>query len=274
MASSLEIYDDVAYVYDGTIEGLLTAIFMAYANREDPTDVVSGDNLQPRLGQRVYSVETDDALSERVRIGVTKKCGNRTFYAILRASVSSKLDAGTAIYRFVRYAFDEHDGKSRAISNIAHPSVNPLHNILVSVNNECEKMRQFARFEHLRGEGKDIWFAKVNPKDSVVPLVMNHFIERFNVQPFILYDENHDVAGVYEGTRWYMVRQCGEVLLDQIPAKCTEQVQIENAWRKFYKAVAIDSRYNPELRRNFMPVRFWKNITEMQEVLPALAVKR
>ncbi len=34
---------------------------------------------------------------------------------------------------------------------------------------------------------------------------MNHFAARFNIQPFIIYDENHHVAGVYDGEDWSLV---------------------------------------------------------------------
>ena len=63
-------------------------------------------------------------------------------------------------------------------------------------------MRQFVRFQHLAGEGADVWFARVNPKASVVPLIMDHFVERLGVQPFIIYDEVHHLAGVYDGGDW------------------------------------------------------------------------
>lgn len=46
-ASPEAIYDEVAYAYDGTLEGLLSAIFAAYERRENPTDVVPESRLQP-----------------------------------------------------------------------------------------------------------------------------------------------------------------------------------------------------------------------------------
>ena len=41
---------------------------------------------------------------------------------------------------------------------------------------------------------------------------------------------------------------------------------MQYAWKTFYDTLSIDSRYNPELRRNFMPKRFWKNLTEIKEM--------
>ncbi|MFR5091945.1 MAG: hypothetical protein ACLTDR_07960 [Adlercreutzia equolifaciens] len=54
-----DIYDEVAYAYDGSLEGLLSAVFAAYERYERPTDVAPEERLQPRLGQRVALIPTD-----------------------------------------------------------------------------------------------------------------------------------------------------------------------------------------------------------------------
>ena len=294
-AQENEVYDEVAYVYDGTLEGLLSAIFASYANHEDPTDVEPEGVWQPRLSQRVAFIETDLSHADRVRRGLCRSCGYAAFNAVKKASLSSSPGAGSAAYRFVRYAMDEQKkrdcprcrkrasgsgtkGKGpcprqrgRALSDVTHPAVEPLFRITRAIDQECERMRQFIRFEHLIGEGADVWFARCNPRDSVVPLIMGHFVERFNVQPFIIYDEVHHIAGVYEGHTWYLVRTDDPATsLLGLPDKAADEVTMQQAWRRFYRTVAVEARFNPELRRHFMPKRFWRNLTEMQEETPAL----
>lgn len=274
MTQATEIFDEVAYLYDGSLEGLLSAIFEAYANHEDPSEVVSETLHRPRLGQRQHMVETDIRLAMRVRKGVISKGGYSAYSAVRQASCSSKPDAGWAAYQFVRYVMDEHAGRARPLSNIAHEKVAPIAVICRSIGNECEHMRQFVRFEHLSGDDADFWFAKCNPRDSVVPLVMPHFVERFNVQPFMIFDEAHLVAGVYDGSGWRLVdaSEAGSSGL-QLPDRSAEEATMQNAWRHFYKCIAIDARYNPELRRSFMPKRLWSNLTEMQPDIGMLAAK-
>ncbi|MCD8316626.1 MAG: DUF4130 domain-containing protein, partial [Eggerthellaceae bacterium] len=51
---------------------------------------------------------------------------------------------------------------------------------------------------------------------------------------------------------------------ERLPAADAGELEMENAWRRFYNTIAIDDRYNPELRRQHMPCRFWKDLTEMQ----------
>ncbi|WP_165050789.1 MULTISPECIES: TIGR03915 family putative DNA repair protein [unclassified Adlercreutzia] len=298
MPAQPEVYDEVAYVYDGTLEGLLSAIFAAYANREDPSDVMREGVMQPRLSQRVSRIETDVAHADRVRRGLCRACGHQAFSAVKKAALSAREDAGTAAYRFVRYAMDSQKKRDcarcrkratcsgaqgrgpcpkqrgRALSDVTHPAVEPLFRIARAVDQECEHMRQFIRFEHLTSDEADVWFARCNPRDSVIPLVMGHFVERFSVQPFIIYDENHHLAGVFDGSTWYLVRTDDPATsLLELPGHAADEAAMQQAWKRFYRTVAVESRYNPELRRHFMPKRFWRNLTEMQEDSQALVVK-
>ena len=93
---------------------------------------------------------------------------------------------------------------------------------------------------------------------------MSWFAARFNDQPFAIYDEVHHLAGVYEGRDWYLVSTDSF----QPPAYASEEDLMQEAWRSFYRTLSVEARYNPELRRQHMPVRYWKNLTEMQETLP------
>ncbi len=265
-AASPELYDEVAYLFDGTAEGLFSAIFAAYANREDPSEVVRESDYQPRLLQRALTIPTSDEHAQRVAAGLKRRLGSYGQRAVLRASCSGRSDAPTIIYRFVRYAMDRAPRSKRLLDDLGTPEVKALHDLITSVGGECEKMRQFARFRHLKDERGEVWFARVNPKDSVVPLVLDHFVERFNIQPFILYDEVHGIAGIWDGKR----RQLADVSeLDlTLPDQAASEALMEEAWRTFYHAVSISARYHPELRRQLMPKRFWKNLTEIREPIP------
>lgn len=44
---------ELAYVHDGSLEGLLTAVFLAFERKEYPSDVSASCSFMPRLGQRI-----------------------------------------------------------------------------------------------------------------------------------------------------------------------------------------------------------------------------
>ena len=57
---------ELAYVHDGSLEGLLTAVFLAFERKEYPSDVSASCRFMPRLGQRIVEVETN----------MERACGN------------------------------------------------------------------------------------------------------------------------------------------------------------------------------------------------------
>lgn len=288
--------EGTAYVYDGSLEGLLTAVFTAYERKQMPDDIATADRFTARLGQEVVFIDTDIPKAERVRRTLTDRFGSESYRAVLKASLSGDVRAGISVFRYIdhllqkaaqmpckdckRHATCALDGEasrarcftfksSPAMSDIADAATAPIFEMVRSVNNECEKMRQFVRFEHLALEDAELWFARINPKHSVVPLIMGHFVERFNVQPFVIYDEVHGIAGVYEGREWFLVPATDEMIAQSEKRHAREEELVQEAWRMFYRSVSIDSRYHPELRRNLMQKRFWKNLTEMRHTTPS-----
>ncbi len=259
--SHIEPLQQVAYLYDGTLEGLLCCVFEAYARHEDPEDIVPETIYQPRFEQSSFFVAADYERALRVRRGVEREAGKRAFSAIAYAAANDNAQAGIAVYRFIRYVMDDPKRNKRrnVLNDLSNPVVGDLIALEKHVAKEAEKMRQFVRFSQLEN---GVWFARCNPNANVVPLVMNHFSSRFNIQPFIIFDEVHHLSGVYDGNSWYLVAD--DVV--NVPARSAEDAFVEALWQRFYDSLSIQSRYNPELRRHFMPVRLWKNLPELRPV--------
>ncbi len=252
----------VAYLHDGSLEGLLCCIFESYVRHETPEDIVCERAYQPRFEQSALFIATDFERALRVRRGIEREGGRRAFGAVMRAAANDDPRTGVIIFNFVRYLMDRTSGRNRrrsVLNDLANPIVGELVALEQRVLNEEEKMRQFVRFSHLQN---GVWFARCNPNANVIPLVMGHFVSRFNVQPFIIYDENHHVAGVYDGNDWSLVADT----IVNIPDRTAEDAYVESLWQRFYDTLSIEARYNPELRRHFMPVRLWKNLPETKNV--------
>ena len=256
---SAEPLQHVAYLHDGTLEGLLSCVFESYARHEDPEDIMPERLYQPRFEQSSLFVPANYEHARRVRQGIRREAGRAAFSAIAYASTVDDPLVGIVVYRFIRYIMSPNSGRNKrrsVLNDLSNPLVADLVALQKRTANEAQKMRQFVRFSRLEN---GIWFARCNPNANVVPLVMRHFVERFNVQPFIIYDENHRIAGVYDGGSWQLV--AGEAA--NIPPRSADDAYIEALWRQFYDSLSIQARYNPELRRHFMPVRLWQNLPEV-----------
>lgn len=247
---------NTAYVYDGSLEGLLSAVFESYRRRKLPADIAPEGLFQPRLGQQVVAVRTDAALARRVRAGIVSACGVRAFDAVVAVSLSDDPAKGRTVLDFVRYAMKRGP---RALDDAAHESVAAFRALDRAVCNERHRWQQFMRFGQVEG---GVYFARCNPSANVVPLLMGWFAARFNTQPFVVYDEVHRIAGVSRDGSWALVAT--EDI--DVPSETLEERAMKRAWKTFYDAVAVEARYNPDLRRQFMPKRLWRNVAEMREV--------
>lgn len=251
-----------AYLYDGTPEGLLCAVFETYVRHEIPDDIATPHTFQPRLDQFIHTVETNMAHAERVRRGIIKKAGFDTFLHILRVSLSDDPAAPLAVCKFIRHTMHNESSTYHAINDLMHPDVAELFRIHRLVMNERHHYLEFLRFEELEGS---VWFAQCSPRAKIVPLVMDWFVERFNVQPFIIFDDIHHQAGIYDGDPSWRLVQSDTIT---IPDRTAQEEDIQYAWKLFYDTLANETRYNPELRRQLLPQRFWNHMPEFTEHIP------
>ncbi|MDR0350126.1 MAG: TIGR03915 family putative DNA repair protein [Coriobacteriales bacterium] len=116
-------------------------------------------------------------------------------------------------------------------------------------------MLQFVRFAQLEG---GVYFSRIEPKASVVPLIMGHFAARFNIQPFMIYDARHGMSGVFDTERWWIV----DARDMRLPSLDVAEEEFQSLWQTFYDTIAIAERRNPRCQRGFMPKRFWGNLCE------------
>ena len=241
------------YTYDNTLEGFLCCIFEAYARREEPEVISCEQGMQYQLEQELHPVATIEEHWQRVRSGIHKKLGRLTWEKIHASYCASIAGKEMLLYRYLKQGFDRG---AVALDDISHPDILPLEELYRSVGTEQQRMIMFARFAKIP-EG--IYCATINPKHSVLPLIMGHFSARFNVQPFIIYDEVHNLAGLSENGQWFLSKAEGIT----IPETNSDDKEYQVLWKTFYDAICIDERRNEKCRQGFMPKRFWKNLPEM-----------
>ena len=248
------VLDDaqLVYVYDGSLEGMFTAVFEAFRRREQPCNIVQEQNLQQSLLCSYIPIHTDLSLAERVKDGIINTLGDKGYGNIKRAYLSDDDRKGGVILSYLLYTMKK--GR-KSCTHLAHPAVAAFEDLLKVVSNEAHYMLQFVRFAQL---DNGVYFSRISPKASVVPLIMGHFAARFNIQPFIIYDDAHELAGVFDTERWWLV----DARDIRVPDRTEAEDEFQSLWQTFYDTIAIEERRNPTCQRNFMPKRFWGNMCE------------
>lgn len=241
-------------LYDGTFEGLLTAVFDSYSYTPPPQSIDTAELYQPQLGCRYKEVETNEQKAKRVIAGVRRELGTLGYRKIWQAFLHADGDKATVIYRYIRLGMKEGEQVHRMLT---HPTVMAIDKLCALTGREGSFLTEFIRFSELEGH---IYYAEISPEHFALPLIMPHFAARMNTHPFMIHDTTNGVAGIYDKTGWYLVSTEGMT----VPALSDNEVEYRRLWKGFYDAIAIKERINPDLRRQLMPKKYWRHMTEMQ----------
>ncbi|MDR1340486.1 MAG: TIGR03915 family putative DNA repair protein [Prevotellaceae bacterium] len=248
------------FIYDNTFEGLLTCVFEAFNRREFPQDIVRKDILPP-LFTDSFRVISDEAKSERV-LNVLRKKISPSALRMLFVDFLSEMDGvEIVLFRYIRKAVT---AEKSIEMNFADADVLELSKIYRKVVREEERVRQFVRFQKT---ADNIFFAVIEPVYNVLPLSANFFKTRYADQQWIVYDIKRKYGLFYDlntvETVSFDSLDISRITGSINPGKLDEsELAFRNLWKDYLKAITIRERTNLKLQRQYMPVRFWKYLTE------------
>jgi len=178
----------------------------------------------------------------------------------------------------------------RVAHNRADSVTRLIHETAYKVWHEVDRLRGLLRFSP---DNKGIFIARCEPDYFVLPALAEHFRLRFGSTPWLIIDEKRRIslcctaAGIPEinvtnpGTSAPITAggkndnmsvgfqtPASQAVETQNTAVQTPVSQTVDPWEKlwldYHKTINNESRNNPDLQRQFMPKRYWKNLPEMK----------
>ena len=254
----------MVYIFDGTMDGLLTAVFDAFALHEQPEMLLTEGEALPLFCERTQTVHTDEEKARRVWTGLEKKLSREAMKLISVSWLSELKELNGHLFRYICKVFTAGKGIER---HFADPDVLAVTNIARKVLHEQLRMKQFIRFQ----KAKDgTYLGVVSPDHNVLPLIIDHFQDRFNDQPWLIYDAKRHYGFNYDGKTVIRITFEDEAAvpfnlangkLDESVISSDDQL-LQDLWRTYFKAICIRERMNPRKQLNDMPRRYWKYMTE------------
>jgi hypothetical protein len=241
------------YITDGSFEGILTSVFEAFRNREEPEDIKPGVDVQLSFLSGIREIVTDPEKSERVWRGVQTKISQRALEDLYRAYLSGHPKVGLYIYRYIKIGLKLGD---RVENYLQHPDVRAIHDLSQKVANEAHRFLGLLRFRKLKN---GIYYACYEPDNNITMLLTDHFAKRLSDQPWIIHDRKRDIFALYNGEE--------VVFTSGLPGPvrpASEEEFYEELWKRYFESIAIESRRNPRLQKSYMPRRYWKYLPEKQ----------
>jgi len=191
------LQDIIVYTFDKTLDGLLTAVFYAFALKEQPEQLLAEGDELPLFCDRIYKVVTDEEKARRVWTGLEKRLPKEAMRLISVSWLSELRELNTPLFHYVCKVFRQPAGTSGIERNFADLDVLTVTNIARRVLHEQLRMKQFVRFQ----KAKDgTYLGVVSPDHNVLPLIIDHFRDRFNDQPWLIYDARRRYGYYYSLT--------------------------------------------------------------------------
>ena len=250
------------FTYDGTFEGLLTCVFEAFDRKEFPQQISKQEI--PQFFAQNYHVETDEQKANRVVAGLRKKISKYALQMLFTCWLSEQEGIEMLVFNYICKSFL---AKKSIELNFADADVLELSKIYKKVGREAERMRQFVRFQKTID---DTYFAAIKPLYNVLPMVAEHFEDRFADQQWVIYDIQRKYALHYDLKKTEIVYfddlkidfQTGKLHQDLLSVG---EQYFQSGWKQYLHSISIKERKNLRQQRQFMPKRFWKYLTEKQE---------
>jgi len=242
---------DLIYEYDGSFEGMLCCVFESFAKKEMPSDILSPLRTQASLFPP-KEIITDPEKAKRVLSSIQPKMGLEALELVKNAYLTCMEQKEMDILRFLRKGY--RIGPA-VMSMLTDEVVNRLNSAVTHLTREAHLLKGFIRFSIANG----VLVAQIEPKNYVLPLLVQHFCERYPHERFMIFDKTHGMGLVYQPFRWAIFPM--ESL--SMPRPDEEEETYRELWRLFYKTIEIPGRHNERCRMSHMPKRYWKNMTEM-----------
>ena len=244
---------DIAYLYDGSFEGLLCCVYESYYQKELPAMIFNYEEAQGTLFP-VKDIKTDCDNARKVEDSIVRRISNEALLLVRLCYFSQMESRELAILRFLRIGYKI----GRPVTNmLADDVVRAITKSAQNVQREGHFYKMLLRFSDYDGA----LVATIEPKNFVLPIIAPHFCDRFPSEQFLIYDKTHKCAFIYQNGEKRLIAL--EHL--ELPEKSPEEEKYRALWKQFYNTIAIEGRLNPKLRMGHMPKRYWAHLTEFMD---------
>jgi probable DNA metabolism protein len=246
-------------VYDGTFEGLLTAVFEIYERKLYPVKLLKGEWRNSALFEEVIPIVTDEARAGRVLRGLRKKLSAAGVQRLYISHMAEIAGEDCNVLGFIRYVFDSEQNIEEDYGN---RYVMRLSEILKMVRREKHRMEAFVRFQKLND---GTFYAAIEPDFNVLPLLIKHFKSRYADQKWMIYDIKRGYGVYYDLHDTQFIEMDFDELnnpVNVIAAYSEDESIYQNLWKNYFNSVNIASRKNTRLHIRHIPKRYWRHLTE------------
>lgn len=238
------------YYYDGSFDGLLTVIFIAYKDRKNNELRIIVKTGQLLLGFDDINVITNFSKARRVEKAICDKLSQNFLNNIQTCFLSCDKNKDIVIVHTVYKALKQGE----EILNSLDEHAFYVNKLVKKVLNERHRYLGVLRFKEVKD---GTMFSTIEPKNNVLPILLSHFINRMKREKFAIYDKKRKMIAYYDTKKVeiFFVKFLEIEWSD-------EEIEYSELWKTFHKSISIKERENKKLQQSNLPKYYWKHLIE------------
>ena len=239
--------------YDGSFSGFLCCVHDVFSRKKMPQFVLPQEMVEDSLFSGVV-IETDEGRAEAIWQRLRKRLSIAQLRFIKEGFFSLLENKEVYLLQAIELGLNV---QSPFQAHTYHKGSGALYRAIRIMKREVAHYCGFVRFNEVNGD----LIAVIAPRHKVLPWLLPYFVKRYKRTPFAIYDQTHHLLGVSRNGKFSIEH----VVLDTDFLLSDDELQIQNQWKLFFKAVSIEERKNERAQMSSMPKRYWAHLTEMQE---------
>lgn len=238
------------YYYDGSFDGLLTVIYIAYKDRKNNELRIIVKTGQLLLGLDDINVITNFSKARRVEKAICDKLSQNFLNNIQTCFLSCDKNKDIVIVHTVYKALKQ----GKEILNSLDEHAFYVNKLVKQVLNERHRYLGVLRFKEVKDR---TMFSTIEPKNNVLPILLSHFINRMKKEKFAIYDKKRKIIAYYDTKKVeiFFVKSLEIEWSD-------EEIEYSELWKTFHKSISIKERENKKLQQSNLPKYYWKHLIE------------
>ena len=240
------------YIYDGSFEGLLTSIHVAYYNRENPDGILPKNSVEENFIVENIYIETDSEKSRNVYEAIENKISKESLRRVFSCYLSELPGHGILILKYLRLGFKVGPCVNL---NLTNDVVREVDNISKKLARERHRFLGLLRFKEIQNE---ILYSSIEPDHNIIGILAPHFASRMENENWVIHDVKRGIGVLYDKKEW-VIKDIE--IKDPLIIKEDEE-DYQDLWKTYFKAIAIENKINPKLQKSNMPMKYWKHLVE------------
>lgn len=264
------------FICEDSLDGILTGIYDAWEFKikhpkisHDDIYLVSKEPDNFELFCEYLTINPDPVKAEKVSRTLLTKLGREFYDTILKAALSREaaskkdMDKANAIYQTTVLALRSPDAE-KVLLYLGIPCIFRVFSLSRATHMEAHHLMGFLRFSELKN---GVLFSTIHPKNHALPILAEHFTDRFPQENFMIYDETRSLVAIHRSGKNYMLVDASDLNKDILSHYSEREQEFRDLWLTFFDSIAIDARKNPKLQAQNIPKRFWPDALELARQL-------